>query len=357
MQTFEALIAAVGRGSRGEGEYTTPSGVADLIMSLAAPVGGVLIDPACGYGTLLLAASQAATAQLMLIGQDINSDACHIARLRMFVHDRPAHIIHGDTLRAGTLFDEPTLMDTVEADLVVGDPPVAMKWHPERADTTRRMPYGVPPASRSDLAWLQDGISRLSPDGVAMFVLGHGAVFRGGAEGEVRRRLLESGCIRAVVALPPALYPMTTIATSLWIVSKARQPGEGRPGGDSVLLVDATQLGNRRRNRTELTEPDVAAITRCFRTWHDRGQLATEGSLRAAAVPVGVLLAVGGGDLNPARWINDPADDPVQRLERVATAERELRAASARFSEASFSIPPLAGRARLARATAGRSGK
>jgi type I restriction-modification system DNA methylase subunit len=344
---FEALIAAVGRGSRGEGEYTTPSGVADLIMSLASPVGGVLIDPACGYGTLLLAASQAATAPLMLIGQDISSDACYIARLRMFVHDRPAHIIHGDTLRAGTLFDEPTLMDTVEADLVAGDPPFAMKWHPERADTMRRMPYGVPPASRGDLAWLQDGISRLSPDGVAMFVLGPGAAFRGGAEVEIRRRLLESGCIRAVVALPPALYPMTTMATFLWIVSRPCQRGESRPGGDSVLLMDATQLGNRRRNRTELTEPDVAAITRCFRAWQDRGQPATEGSLRAAAVPVGILLAVGGGDLNPARWINDPADDPVQRLERLATAERELRAASARFSEASFSIPPL---------TAGRGG-
>ena len=106
--------------------------------------------------------------------------------------------------------------------------------------------------------------------------------------------------------------------------------------------MDATQLGNRRRNKTELTEPDIAAITRCFRTWHDRGQPAAEGSLRAAAVPVEALLAVGGGDLNPARWINDPADDPVQRLERVAAAERELRAASARFCEASFSIPPLA---------------
>jgi type I restriction-modification system DNA methylase subunit len=347
--TFEALITAVGRGSRGEGEYTTPSDVADLIMSLGAPVGGALIDPACGYGTLLLAASQAATAQLMLIGQDINPDACHIARLRMFVHDRPAHIIQGDTLRGrpGTLFDEPTLMDTVEADLVAGDPPVAMKWHPERADTTRRIRYGVPPASRSDLAWLQDGISRLSPDGVAIFVLGQSAVFRGGAEGEIRRRLLESGCIRTVVTLPAALYPMTTIATSLWIVSKPRQPGEGRPGGDSILLLDATQLGNRRRNKAELTEPDIAAITRCFRTWQDRGQPATEGSLRAAAVPVETLLAIGKGDLNPARWINDQADDPVQRLERVASAERELRAATAKSREASFSIPPL---------TAGRGG-
>ena len=226
MQTFEALITAVGRGSRGEGEYTTPSSVADLIMSLAAPVGGVLIDPACGYGTLLLAASQAATAQLTLIGQDVSSDACHITRLRMFVHDRPAHVIHGDTLRAGTLFDEPTLMDAVEADLVVADPPVAMKWHPERADTIGACLTAFHRPAAATWRGYRTGSAGSDQMASPCSFSGPGAVFRGGAEGEIRRRLLESGCIRAVVALPPALYPMTTIATSLWIVSKPRQPGE-----------------------------------------------------------------------------------------------------------------------------------
>jgi type I restriction-modification system DNA methylase subunit/predicted DNA-binding transcriptional regulator AlpA len=339
-EAFEALIAAAGRGSRGKSEHTTPSSVADLIMSIAAPVRGVVIDPACGYGTLLLAASKAVTTQLTLIGKDVSSDACHITRLRMFVHGLTADVSLGDTLQARTLFDDVTLMDAIEADLIMADPPFAMSWHPELADT-KRMPYGVPPSTRGDMAWLQDGISRLRPSGVAMFVLGHGTVFRGGTEGEIRRRLIESRCIRAVVALPPALYPTTSIPTSLWIVSKPRQPGEERPGGDSVLLIDASQLGNRRRSQTELTRPDIAAITDCFRAWHTRGQLSAEGGVRAAAVPVESLLA-GDGNLNPARWIEDPADDPEQRLERVAAAEHELRAASARFCEASFSVPPLA---------------
>jgi type I restriction-modification system DNA methylase subunit len=340
-ETFEALIAAVGRGSRGEGEHITPAGVADLIMSLAAPVRGVLIDPACGYGTLLLAASEAATARLMLIGQDVDSEACRITRLRMFVHGRPADIVEGDTLRARTLFDPPTLIDDVEADLVVGDPPFAMNWHPEMADTTQRMPFGVPPSSRADMAWLQDGISRLKPSGLAMLVLGSGAVFRGGSEGDIRRRLIESRSIRAVVTLPSALYPTTNIALSLWIVSKPRQPGEGEPGGDSVLLIDASQLGSRRRSKTELTGDDIAAITKCFRAWRAHGGLSAEGGVRAAAVPVEFLLA-DDGNLSPARWIEDPADAPERRLERVAAAEHELHAAGAALCGASISIPPLA---------------
>ena len=339
-ETFEALITAAGRGSRGKSEHTTPSSVADLIMSLAAPVRGVVIDPACGYGTLLLAASKAATTQLTLIGKDVSSDACHITRLRMFVHGLTANVILGDTLQARTLFDDATLMDAIEADLIMADPPFAMSWYPERADT-KRLPYGVPPSKRADMAWLQDGISRLSPAGVAMFVLGPETAFRGGAEGEIRRHLIESRCIRAVVALPQALYPTTSLPVSLWIVSKPRQPREDRPEGDSVLLVDASQLGNRGRGQTELTRAEIAAITDCFRAWHARGQLSAEGGVRAAAVPVESLLAAG-CNLKPARWIEDPADDPEQRLERVAAAEGELRAAGAELLRG-FLLGPAAG--------------
>lgn len=339
-ETFEALVAASGRGSRGEGEHTTPSSIADLVMSLADPVSGVVIDPACGYGTFLLVASRVATGQLTLIGQDINLDTSRLARLRMFVHGQPADIVRDDALRARTLFDA-TVMDDAAADLVVADPPFAMHWHPKLADAHGRMPYGAPPPSRADLAWLQDGISRLRPDGLAMFIFGNGSVFRGGTEGEIRCRLIESRCVRAVVALPAALYPAMNISVTLWIASRPRRPGEGRPGGDSVLLVDASQLGQHRGNRTELSATDIAAISGCFQAWQARGELDAQHGVHATAVPVGSLLAAS-GNLNPARWIKDPADDPQLWLERVAAAERDLRAAGAAFSEASFPLPPLA---------------
>jgi type I restriction-modification system DNA methylase subunit len=339
-ETFEALVAASGRGSRGEGEYTTPSSIAHLVMSLADPVSGVLIDPACGYGTFLLAASRAAAGQITLIGQDINLETSRLARLRMFVHGQAADIVRGDTLRAKPLFDA-TVMDGAVADLVVADPPFGMNWHPELADARGRMPYGVPPPSRADLAWLQDGISRLAPDGLAMFIFGNGSVFRGGTEGEIRRRMIDSRCIRAVVALPAALYPTTSIPVTLWIAGRPRRPGEERPGGDSVLLVDASRLGLQRGNRTELSGTDVAAITGCFQAWQAGGELDAARGVRATAVPVGSLLAAD-GNLNPARWIKDPADDPQLLLERVRAAERDLRAAGSGFSGASFPLPPLA---------------
>jgi type I restriction-modification system DNA methylase subunit/predicted DNA-binding transcriptional regulator AlpA len=332
--TFEALVAAAGRGSRGQGEHTTPVGVTQLITSLAAPIGGVVIDPACGYGTLLLAASQEAVGPLTLVGQDINFEAHHIARLRMFVHGQPASIVHGDTLKVGA-----TPTDMAGADLVVADLPVGMSWYPERADG-ERMSYGFPPSVSADMAWLQDGISRLGSAGFAIFVLGHGSTVRGGTEAAIRCRLIESRCVHAVVALPPALYPTTSIPAALWIVSKPRRPSEGPLGGGDVLLIDASRLGSRRPGRTELTDSDIAAVVRCFRAWRDRGEISHETGVRAAAVSVASLLA-GGGNLNPARWIQDLPNDPDQQLKRMANAERDLRMASAALSHARFTVPSL----------------
>jgi type I restriction-modification system DNA methylase subunit/predicted DNA-binding transcriptional regulator AlpA len=338
-EVFDALIAAVGRGARGEGDHTTPAGLVELIMSLADPIRGVMVDPACGYGTLLVAASKESDSRLTLIGQDIDPRACEVTRLRMFVHGLSADISQGDTLRARRPSGLVASIDTAVADLVVADPSLAMSWHPGLADT-ERMRYGIPPASRSEMAWLQDGISRLRPGGRAMFVLGNGATFRGGVEGEIRRRLIESRSVCVIVALPPALYPTASIPVSLWILTKPSRFGPGLPD-DSLLLVDAARLGKRRgKTRTELAAPDIAAITACVRDWETFGQVTAEGGVRAVAVPVNSVLDAG-GNLSPARWVEDPAVDPVRLLRRIAAAESELHAAAAAFRDAASSIPSL----------------
>ena len=299
-----------------------------MITSLAAPISGVVLDPACGQGTFLLAASRKATAPLTLIGQDINYAACRITRLRMFVHGLSADVVKGDTLTDDALHG-------AHVDLVVADPPFSMYWNPERAWGDERFRFGVPPRSRADLAWLQVGISKLKPDGLAMFILPLGSLFRGGAEGDIRRLLIEAHCVHAVIALPSGLYPTTSIQVALWIVGR---PGERDDEG--VLLVDASHLGSRGQSRTELSDADIAAIDSCFRTWRQRGEVPGHGAVRATTVPVSALLE-GGGVLNPAQWITDPADDPEQLLDRLIAAKGALDAASGGLAQASLPIPRL----------------
>ena len=328
-EVFEALLAAESRGSRGKNAYTTPSSIAALITSLASPISGVVYDPACGLGTLLLAASRGSETPITPVGQDANSRACLIAKLRMFVHGVPAHIVNGDTL-SGRPADS-----AIRADLVVGDPPFGMRWRSEASHTYDWLPFGAPPASRADMAWLQSGIFSLKPGGVAMLAFPYGSLWRGGSEGAIRRALIESNCVHAIIALPPAMYSTTSIPVALWVVGR---PGEHHR--DDVLLIDASQLGYRNRNRTELSAGDIAAVDDCFRAWQTRGEVSAAEGVRATAVHIQTLID-GDSVLNPARWIQDPDEEPAQLLKRVKSASSDLGAASAAFSLAAFTIPGL----------------
>jgi hypothetical protein len=326
-EVFEALVAASARGSRGEGEHATPAPVADLIMTLASPIKGSVLDPACGHGTFLLAASRKAKGQLTLLGQDINDTSCLITRLRMLVHGLSADVRQADTLHG------PPPSDT-QADLVVADPPFGMLWRPEATDAYERLPFGVPPPSRPDMAWLQYGISRLQPTGLAMFILPPASLFQGGRAGEVRRGLIEAGCVQAVVSLPPSLYPTTSIPVALWVVGRPRQhPAD-------LLLIDASQLGYRRRNRTELSAADIATIDDCYRTWCTRKQLFTTRELRAVAVPISALVA-DDAVLDPSRWIQEPPEDPQQYLNRITAAVSDLQTAGTAFTRASAPLASM----------------
>ena len=324
-EVFEALVAASARGSRGEGEHATPAAIADLIMTLASPIKGSVLDPACGHGTFLLAASRKAKGQLTLLGQDINATSCLITRLRMLVHGLPAEVRQADTLH------NPPPSNT-QADLIVADPPFGMLWRPETTAAYERLPFGVPPASRADLAWLQYGISRLAPTGLAIFILPPASLFQGGRAGEIRRRLIEAGCVQAVVSLPPSLYPTTSIPVTLWVVGRPRQHAA------DLLLIDASQLGYPSRSRTDLSATDIAAIDDCYRTWRTRKQLSTTRGLRAVAVPISTLAAKD-AVLEPAHWIQEPPEDPQQYLNRITAAINDLQTASAAVTRAAPSLP------------------
>jgi SAM-dependent methyltransferase/predicted DNA-binding transcriptional regulator AlpA len=331
-EVFEALVAAAARGSRGAGQYTTPSSVARLVMALASPISGVVLDPACGQGTFLLAASEKASSQLTLIGQDINSRACLIARLRMLVHGLSAEIVQGDSLAVRALGEGP------QADLIVADPPMGAYWAPEGTPSHERLVFGAsPPPSRAEMVWLQHGISRLRPDGLAIFLLPMGSLFWGRAEGEIRRRLIEARCLHAVIALPRALYPTTGIQVALWIVGRPAKAKE------DVLLVDASKVRYRHRSRAELTDADVTAINDCFRAWLKNGELPDSGVVKATTVPVNRLLDEN-SILDPAHWIEDLAESPAARLNRVIEAERVLHSARNGFSQESFAVPSLIAR-------------
>ena len=115
-------------------------------------------------------------------------------------------------------------------------------------------------------AWIQHIISKLSPNGVAGFVLANGSMSTSTkAEAEIRKNIIEAGLVDCIVTMPPNLFYNVTIPVCLWFISKKRDNRKGR-----ILFIDARKMGHMvtRRHR-ELSDEEIKRICDTYHSWRD----------------------------------------------------------------------------------------
>ena len=266
---YEYLIKmfADSAGKKG-GEFYTPSEVVKLLVALLKPRAGMRVyDPTCGSGGMLiqtrnyLATHGEDSANLQLFGQERNLSTWAICKLNMFLHDvLSVNIKQGDTLGEPQHLEQGELM---HFDRVIANPPFSLKnWGRDLAehDGHGRYRFGVPPKDAGDLAFVQHMIASLNQKGVMGVVVPHGVLFRGGAEGEIRRGILEDDLIEAVIGLPAGLFYGTGIPAALLIINKSKPPE--RRG--KVLFINAELDFQEGKNQNVLREQDIEKVVRCF---------------------------------------------------------------------------------------------
>ena len=96
-------------------------------------------------------------------------------------------------------------------------------------------------------------------------VVPHGVLFRGGAEGEIRKGILESDLLEAVIGLPTALFYGTGIPAALLIINK--QKNESRRG--KVLFINAELDHQEGKNQNILRDQDIEKIINCFVSYNN----------------------------------------------------------------------------------------
>ena len=226
------------------GEFYTPRSVVHLLGLILNPhEGETIYDPACGTGGMLLECVDGLKHNnedyrtLRLFGQEKNLTSSSIARMNMFLHGiEDFKIMRGDTLRNPAFFEADGLQTF---DCVIANPPFSLKeWGSENwaNDPFGRNIAGVPPAGNGDMAWVQHMVKSMNSTGRMTVVLPHGALFRKGAEGSIRKALLEQDILEAVIGIGPNVFYGTQLAACI-MVFKQNKETEKR---GKVLFIDAS---------------------------------------------------------------------------------------------------------------------
>ena len=243
------------------GEFFTPQEIGELlarIVLLGRTEVNKVYDPACGSGSLLLKFAKILGQDKVrkgFYGQEINLTSYNLARINMFLHDinfDKFDIQLGDTLK------DPKHWDDEPFDAIVSNPPYSIKWegdaNPLNINDPRFSPAGVlAPKSKADLAFTMHMLSWLSSDGTAAIVEFPGVLYRGGAEGKIRKYLVANNFVDTVIQLPADCFFGTTIATCIIVLKKAKASSD-------VLFIDASNEFKRYDTRNHVEPENIERI-------------------------------------------------------------------------------------------------
>ena len=288
-RAYEYLIKmfADDAGKKG-GEFYTPRQVVKLIVNLLKPKEGMRInDPTVGSGGFLINTIHYLREQrkskngkdvtkpinMTLTGQEKNTNTWTICKMNLLLHGLPdARIEKGDTIRNPKLLENNQLM---KFDRIMANPPFSLKnWGYEEAKADnengyRRFKFGIPPKSYGDLAFVQHMYATLNDTGILAVVMPHGVLFRSGAEGKIRRSLIEADAIEAIIGLPANIFYGTGIPACIIIINKAKSQNRK----NKIVFIHAVEEYEDTSPKNYLRDQDVRKIYNTFETIDQRQEI------------------------------------------------------------------------------------
>ena len=272
---YEYLIRdfADSAGKKG-GEFYTPRPVVQLMVRLVDPHEGMAIyDPCSGSGGMLIYARNHVAdnggdpANLVLAGQENNGTTWSISKMNMLLHG----IRHADLQNDDTLTNPQHVSggELKRFDRVITNPPFSQNYDKASLAHTERFRYGYTPegGKKADLMFLQHMLAVLKRDGIVATVMPHGVLFRGGAEGAIRQRIIEEDLLDTVIGLGPNLFYGTGIPAAILILrAKGSKPPERQC---KVLFINADRDYGEGRAQNHLRPRDEQKITATYRRFAD----------------------------------------------------------------------------------------
>ncbi|MFD7846584.1 N-6 DNA methylase, partial [Nocardia sp. NPDC059764] len=310
------------------GVYITPAWLADLMAALTTASGPeaeaevesahTVLDPACGSGSLLLAAARTGASQLA--GQD--ALPVQVQRARLLIEAETAlepDMRTGDSLTADAFPD-------LRVDAVVCNPPYGQRdWGASELAFDPRWDYGLPPRGEPELAWVQHALAHLRPGGTAVVLLPPAVATRPSGR-KIRANLVRTGALRSVIGLAPGSAQPWHVGLQIWLL---RRPRPAVPVADSMLFVDTTGVPAAGDGE------NIAVTDTVLRAWRafdgPDPDSATESGVAVGVRLVDVLTEE--VDLTPAGYVRSALDSGTVS-DQVGEAIRSLSDTAADLTSA-----------------------
>lgn len=271
---YEILLKKFADDSKAKaGEFYTPRSVVQLLVRILDPQPSETVyDPACGSGGMLIEAVHHMHYSSLccgsIFGQEKNVTNQAIAKMNLFLHGASDfNIMHGDTLR------EPKILSGGQLatfDCVIANPPFALDdwgataWN---SDKYHRNWWGNPGDGCGDYAWIEHMVRSMKRgSGRMAVVMPQGVLFRGqGKELEIRRNMVESGLVEAVVTLGEKLFYGTGLSPCFLVLRKTMPATHSH----HILMIDGSTILTPRRAQNVLEQKDIDRLYQLYEDYND----------------------------------------------------------------------------------------
>jgi len=323
---FEYLMKNFATESgKSKGQFYTPSGVSRVlakVLEITEPKNSTTFyDPTCGSGSLLLKVIDEADGKGSIYGQEKDVATAALARMNMILHGIEGHEIHrGQSTLSDPFFkNKDGYLRTF--DYVVANPPFSSKnwvngFDPQNdlygrfekdeveSHKTGKAIYKTPPEKNGDFAFLLHILKSLKSTGKGACILPHGVLFRGNAEAEIRKSLVQRGYIKGIIGLPANLFFGTGIPACVIVLDK-----EGADERKHIFMLDASKGFIKDGNKNRLREQDIHKIVDVFTKQTDMPKYSRWVSVDEISDPKNDY------NLNIPRYIDSQETEDIQDIE------------------------------------------
>ena len=268
--SYEALLAEFEEHSADRKNYMqdyTPQCVLDIIGGITP--GGDVRDVCAGIGGLSLAKFKADNTVTLRL-EEYSKNAIAFMLLNLLMANIDAEVVEKNVLtneefvyykvESATLgfgrVSKVEMLGSKKYNTVISNPPYSQSWAPQMDE--RFEGYKLAPKSKADFAFILDGLYSLNASGTAVFILPCGVLFRGQAEGDIRRKLIEDNLLDAVIGLPSNLFTNTGIPVCILVFKKNRS-------NTDILFIDAQKDFVKYKNKNVMTSEQVEKVIKAYK--------------------------------------------------------------------------------------------